>query len=480
MGISGTQVARNASDIVLLDDNFASFVRAIEWGRNILDCVRKFLQFQLAVNAVAIVAMFFGSVFYNVNIFSAVQLLWVNLVMDSLGALALASDEPDKEILSHPPHKRNGNLITRDMFIYIMYIFTYEFLALIAILEIVPFSEPSPKFYYRLEGLPSNKTTSKYAEIEASNRKILTLVFTTFILLQMMNMITCRQLEHEINIFKNFFSNKIFLSMMACIGLVQTLVVQFGQDFTATISLDARGWAICLATSVLLLPYVFLVRCGIYLVRSRKKVHAVEASNKDKVSIEALEREEKAVKDGAIVNAVDKKAGEPSEESGKAGQEVEEAGKEAEGMAKIEEYTFAGLEQRLQKYSCELQRNQKTNTYMIVYSEKKAGRMMETKAKPSEKPSTTENVPVPSAAAVSIQPALIPATMPKNEISASVVSLVDGERDARPTSADSKNHWSKVRSAAFFLGHYFNVAGEEFESKGPDQSFIASVRKFRH
>lgn len=90
MGISGTQVAMNASDIVLLDDNFASIVSATRWGRNVLCTIRKFLQFQLGINIAAIIITFIGSISTGISPLSTIQLLFVNLIMDSLGALALA------------------------------------------------------------------------------------------------------------------------------------------------------------------------------------------------------------------------------------------------------------------------------------------------------------------------------------------------------------------------------------------------------
>ena len=115
MGISGTQIAINACDIVLMDDNFVSIVSSIKWGRNVLDSVRKFLQFQLGVNLVAIIITFVGSITMGSSPLSTVQLLWVNLVMDTLGALALASEEPSKDVLEKPPHRRNEGMISRYM-----------------------------------------------------------------------------------------------------------------------------------------------------------------------------------------------------------------------------------------------------------------------------------------------------------------------------------------------------------------------------
>jgi len=99
MGITGTDIAKGASDIILLDDNFTSIVVALKYGRNVYDSVRKFLQFQLSVNICAMAIVFFGSCILSDSPLNAVQMLWVNLVMDTFGALALATEPPMEEIL---------------------------------------------------------------------------------------------------------------------------------------------------------------------------------------------------------------------------------------------------------------------------------------------------------------------------------------------------------------------------------------------
>ncbi len=95
MGVTGTQVAKNASDIVLLDDNFSSIVRSVVWGRNVYLSIRKFLQFQLTVNLVAVAMCLISAAVIKQSVFPAVQMLWVNLIMDSLAALALATEPPN-------------------------------------------------------------------------------------------------------------------------------------------------------------------------------------------------------------------------------------------------------------------------------------------------------------------------------------------------------------------------------------------------
>ena len=116
MGIAGTEVAKDSSDIIILDDNFASIITAIKWGRNIYTNVRKFLQFQLTVNVVAMFIVFVGSVVLRDPPLTSVQMLWVNLIMDTCGALALATEPPSEELLNQKPYPRTDSILTPVMF----------------------------------------------------------------------------------------------------------------------------------------------------------------------------------------------------------------------------------------------------------------------------------------------------------------------------------------------------------------------------
>jgi magnesium-transporting ATPase (P-type) len=116
MGIAGTDVAKDASAIILLDDNFASTTTGIKWGRNIYGNVRKFLQFQLAVNIVALFIVFIGSVILNDPPLTSVQMLWVNLIMDTCGALALATEPPNDSLLLDKPHPIKESILNPVMY----------------------------------------------------------------------------------------------------------------------------------------------------------------------------------------------------------------------------------------------------------------------------------------------------------------------------------------------------------------------------
>lgn len=117
MGIAGTEVAKEASAIILMDDNFASIVKALKWGRAVNDAVKRFLQFQLTVNVTAVALTFVTAVSSSdeTSVLTAVQLLWVNLIMDTLAALALATDPPHDSIIDRKPERRNAGIISITM-----------------------------------------------------------------------------------------------------------------------------------------------------------------------------------------------------------------------------------------------------------------------------------------------------------------------------------------------------------------------------
>jgi len=139
MGIAGTQISKEAADIILMDDNFKNIVKAVKWGRNIYDSIRKFLQFQLTINVVAVVSVFICSIFLNQSILTPVQMLWVNLIMDTFAALALATEPPHEKLLNRHPHKRTEFIVSGTMTKHIIMQSIFQ----IIVLLIFSFGSPS-------------------------------------------------------------------------------------------------------------------------------------------------------------------------------------------------------------------------------------------------------------------------------------------------------------------------------------------------
>lgn len=134
MGIAGTEVAKEAADIVIMDDNFRSIVKAVLWGRSVFNNIRKFLMFQLTVNFVALVVAFVAAVGSGEIPLNVLQLLWVNLIMDSLGALALATEDPSPDLLLQAPAGRRESLISNHMWFHILTQGVYQMFWLFLIL----------------------------------------------------------------------------------------------------------------------------------------------------------------------------------------------------------------------------------------------------------------------------------------------------------------------------------------------------------
>ena len=188
MGIAGTEVAKEASDIILMDDNFASLVRAVVWGRCVYDAIRKFLQFQLTVNVSAVVIAVVSAIATTVSgpkkptsILTAVQLLWVNLIMDTLAALALATDEPSDKLLDRMPSKKTEPLINSLMFMQIIGQAIYQIVVCLVLFFV------GPVYWWPTGGaLAQDEPPSGYVTA--------TIIFNTFIFCQVFNEFNSRSI----------------------------------------------------------------------------------------------------------------------------------------------------------------------------------------------------------------------------------------------------------------------------------------------
>eukprot|EP00163_Fabomonas_tropica_P011978 TRINITY_DN2302_c0_g1_i7.p1 TRINITY_DN2302_c0_g1~~TRINITY_DN2302_c0_g1_i7.p1 ORF type:complete len:1113 (-),score=325.50 TRINITY_DN2302_c0_g1_i7:501-3839(-) len=240
MGIAGTEVAKEASDVVLMDDNFASIVKAVLWGRNVFDSIRKFLQFQITVNIVGVLLAFISAVSSSEGESSLrpVQMLWINLIMDTLAALALATDEPTSDLLEREPNGRDAPLISREMWKQILGQSAYQLAVNITIL----YAGPS------LLNIPSRSVVHD------------TIIFNSFVFQQLFNEFNCRRINGEMNIFKGVLRNKFFVSIMVFTFGMQIFMVELGGSFVGTTHLNTGQWFFCLGTGILSIPIGFILR----------------------------------------------------------------------------------------------------------------------------------------------------------------------------------------------------------------------------
>ncbi|XP_023656501.1 plasma membrane calcium-transporting ATPase 1-like isoform X2 [Paramormyrops kingsleyae] len=236
MGIAGTDVAKEASDIILTDDNFTSIVKAVMWGRNVYDCISKFLQFQLTVNVVAVVVAFTGACITQDSPLKAVQMLWVNLIMDTFASLALATEPPTESLLLRKPYGRNKPLISRTMMKNILGHAVYQLTVVFTLL----FAGE------RLFDIDSGRS----APLHAPPSEHYTIVFNTFVMMQLFNEINARKIHGEHNVFAGIFSNAIFCSIVLGTFIIQIVIVQFGGKPFSCVSLSFDQWLWCIFLGV--------------------------------------------------------------------------------------------------------------------------------------------------------------------------------------------------------------------------------------
>ncbi|KAI4865938.1 calcium-translocating P-type ATPase [Hypoxylon rubiginosum] len=207
MGITGTEVAKEASAIILMDDNFASIVKALKWGRAVNDAVKRFLQFQLTVNVTAVVLTFVTAVSSSDegSVLTAVQLLWVNLIMDTLAALALATDPPQDSCLDRKPEPRGSSIISITMWKMIIGQAIYQLVVTFIL-------------YYAAASIG----------IATINEQRNTLVFNTFVWMQIFNQWNNRRLDNHFNIFEGLLQNWYFIIINLAVSGAQVLIIFVG------------------------------------------------------------------------------------------------------------------------------------------------------------------------------------------------------------------------------------------------------------
>jgi len=278
MGISGTEVAKEASSIVLMDDNFASIVKAMLWGRSVNDSVKKFIQFQLTVNVSAVLLAFISSVVdgNESGALTAIQLLWVNLIMDTLAALALATESPSIDLLDRPPTLKNAPLITIPMWKMIVGMAILQVIVGNVLLFLGPRifklkeldkvggiikTKSNIKDYYNRNRARIGTSFPKFEKVIDDQKKtIKTMVFNTFVYMQVFNEINCRVITNELNVFKGIHKNAYFYCIFLFVAIAQFFIVQYGGTIFQTIKLSWWKFLICIGIGVFSLPFAVFLR----------------------------------------------------------------------------------------------------------------------------------------------------------------------------------------------------------------------------
>ncbi len=237
MGIAGTEVSKEASDVVLMDDSFSTIARAVEWGRGIYENFRRFIQFQLTANLSSVAVVISSVLMGFAAPFTAIQLLWINLIMDGPLAITLGLEPIRGDLMNRRPTRRDESIISRDMIARILISGVY-----IAVLCVV---QRSTNF---LGGTPEQMAT---------------ILFALFAFFQLFNAFNCRELGGQ-PIVKNLLKNRLMLLVFAMTFVLQFVMTQFAGVVFGTVPLDAALWGKIILLALTIIPvseiFRFIIR----------------------------------------------------------------------------------------------------------------------------------------------------------------------------------------------------------------------------
>lgn len=230
---SGTEVAKEASNIVILDDNFMSIVNAILFGRTIFKSIRKFIIFQLSVNICAVMVSLLGPFIGIDQPVTVIQMLWINMVMDTLAGVAFAYEPPLIEYMNEKPKKKGEHIVNKYMFNQIIVMGLYTSLLCLLFLK-----------------LPSISNL-----FEQNGGHLMTAFFGLFIFCSIFNSFNAR--THRINIFSNIFKNKAFLIVILFIVIIQIYLIYYGGEVFRTVGLSLYEFNMMILISMTVIPVDF-------------------------------------------------------------------------------------------------------------------------------------------------------------------------------------------------------------------------------
>ena len=307
----GTDIAKNSSDIILMNNNFSSIVSAIKYGRNIIDNLRKFIQFQLVINLTVCSFIVICSCIGSQTPIKSIQMLWIDLIMDSLATLTLTTEPPHDGLLKRKPTKRNENIITNSMIKHVTLQTLLQFTILIAIYLFGPkfiqeqnlariaenevilkcfgvlpgFRKDPNKIIYGIQTfwpndisikkeMVNDETCREYIQYGNLSNAFklytqsqgapvqLTMIFNIFVLYTLFNQINCRCVDGTKNIFTRILNNKLFIFIEIFEFIVQFIIIEFWNVvFKATKNgLTYQQWGICILLSSFTLLLDFILK----------------------------------------------------------------------------------------------------------------------------------------------------------------------------------------------------------------------------
>jgi Ca2+-transporting ATPase len=293
MGIAGTEVSKEASKIVLLDDAFSTIVKAVHWGRSLYENIQRFIQFQLTINVSALTITFLGILLFGVKApFTVLQLLWINVIMDTFASIALCSEPPRPGVMALPPKRRDENIVTPAM-MWTIFITAGFFVVVMLGLLVLMKGQPTAPGWFARSGLWSLEAGGSHLPVEELALKKLgdykyeyapldgvpvigtvnftvfqvSLFFSIYVFFQVWNQISCRSLTPEVSGFHRILHNPTFIAIAGTVAVGQVLIVTFGGRVFNVEALGLMDWVWVIAFTSTVLIFAEVARMIRYAAR---------------------------------------------------------------------------------------------------------------------------------------------------------------------------------------------------------------------
>ena len=257
MGIAGTEVAKESADIIITDDNFTSIINSIKWGRSVYDNVRCFLQFQLTVNVVALLLTFISACMQDDPPLNPVMMLWVNLIMDTMGALALATQAPSDDLLERRPYASTAFLVSPKMWRHIAVQSVFQLVMLLVLLKTFAKSQGVDIAFLNTHGTYLSEGGATADDVVFYTN---TFIFNTFAFCQIWNEFNARSIDDRWNVFRGLGKDYTFIIIIVISAFVQALMTQFSGRFVSCTGLTATHWLYSLLISTITWPLGVVMR----------------------------------------------------------------------------------------------------------------------------------------------------------------------------------------------------------------------------
>jgi Ca2+-transporting ATPase len=299
MGIAGTEVAKEASKIVLLDDSFATIVNAVHWGRSLYENIQRFIQFQLTINVSALAIYLLGTLIFQVEApFTVLQLLWINVIMDTFASIALCSEPPRPGVMELPPKDRDESIVTGPMLRTIFSTGAFFVVVMLGLLLVMKGDPRRPGWLASEEGpwaveVGGNRLAAQRGDLalersplswedtwsirddpadsalkDVAGREVeitftvmqVSVFFSIYVFFQVWNQINCRALTPEASGFYRLWHNPTFLTIVALVAIGQIVIVTFGGSVFKVQALEPAVWLAIIAATASVLIFAEIAR----------------------------------------------------------------------------------------------------------------------------------------------------------------------------------------------------------------------------